>query len=397
MTTEDRRALLRSIEQKRNSKVIAYVTSDRPGLASMIGSDAVPILHEHILAIPPEDRKKLDLLLYSRGGESDVPWTIVSMFREYCEEGSFSVLIPYRAHSAATVLSLGADEIVMTKKAELGPIDATIPSGPYNPTEKGSNQRLPISVEDVTGYFSLLKSIGCHDPAQQLKGFEQLSAQVHPLALGSASRILQQTKLVALRLLDTRAGRFDRRKNATIIKRLSSEIYSHNHTISRSEAIEKLGLEQVIKAENLAIDEDLWALYSGYKEFFSLEQMFAPEEYIIINNIEEHTWPDLPLACIESSNRLDVFRSDLKVRRIRQVPPQVALNLNNLSLPTINIPNLPAGATPQTVAQLVQQLLPTLIQPIVEQAARTAATVFINSQPTGNFEHVPLNRRWRQE
>lgn len=48
------------------------------------------------------------------------------MFREYSKQGSFSVLTPYRAHSAATVISLGADEIIMTEKSELGPIDITL-------------------------------------------------------------------------------------------------------------------------------------------------------------------------------------------------------------------------------------------------------------------------------
>lgn len=72
------------------------------------------------------------------------------MFREYSQKGSFSVLIPYRAHSAATVIALGADEIVMTKKAELGPIDITIGSGPYNPTEKDTH---------IRGYLSQLRML----------------------------------------------------------------------------------------------------------------------------------------------------------------------------------------------------------------------------------------------
>lgn len=92
------------------------MTSDREGLSASILGDVVSILHEHILATDYHQRGKLDLFIYSRGGDSDVPWSIVSMFREYCKKGSFSVLIPYRAHSAATVISLGADEIVMTKK-----------------------------------------------------------------------------------------------------------------------------------------------------------------------------------------------------------------------------------------------------------------------------------------
>ncbi|MBC8520768.1 MAG: hypothetical protein H8D26_02075 [Methanomicrobia archaeon] len=217
MSRKNRKKIIQEIEKKRDSKVIAYVTSDRLGLSVQIAGDVVSLIHEHILGLKEEERLKLDLFLYSRGGQSDVPWTIVSMFREFSQKGSFSVLMPYRAHSGATVIALGADEIVMTKKAELGPIDITIGSGPYNPTEKDSNQRLPISVEDVTGYFSLLEKVGCERPDEKMKGFELLTNHVHPLALGTVSRLLEETKLVALRLLSTRADPFSEEENHEIM------------------------------------------------------------------------------------------------------------------------------------------------------------------------------------
>ncbi|GAH72171.1 unnamed protein product, partial [marine sediment metagenome] len=241
-------------------------------------------------------QKKLDLIIYSRGGQSDVPWAIVSMFREYSQQGSFSVLIPYRAHSGATVVTLGADEIVMTRKAELGPIDITMQSGPYNPTEKDSRQRLPISVEDVTGYFSLLEKVGCERPDEKMKGFEFLTNKVHPLALGKVSRLLEETKSVALRLLETRAEPFSDEENRKIVQKISSEVYSHSHAISRTEAIKYIGLKQVKKAEDIGIADKLWELYEEYKALFHLDKPFTPEEYLVSNDLEEHTWTDLNLA-----------------------------------------------------------------------------------------------------
>ncbi|MGY5854083.1 MAG: hypothetical protein RTU92_10990 [Candidatus Thorarchaeota archaeon] len=236
--------IIKQIEEKRKSKVIIYITSDRKNLEVPTTEDSVTLLHEHILALDQSERSKLDIILYSRGGDSDVPWSIASMFREYSQDGSFSVLIPYRAHSAATVISLGADEIVMSKKAELGPIDITISQGPYNPTEGDSLQRLPVSVEDVMGYFALLDKLGCARTGEKMRGFEMLTEKVHPLVLGTVSRLLEQTQLVALRLLGTRTNPFSEEKNREIVKRLSSEIYSHRHTINRTEAIKQLGMDQ---------------------------------------------------------------------------------------------------------------------------------------------------------
>lgn len=397
MTRQARKELIHAIQEKRQSKVIVYSTSDRPYLSSGITGDIVPIIHEHILTLNPKDRSKLDLLIYSRGGDSDVPWSIVSMFREYCEEGLFSVLIPYRAHSAATVIALGADEIIMTKKAELGPIDITIQKGPYNPTEDGDKQRLPVSVEDVMGYFSLLEKVGCERPDEKMHGFELLTNKVHPLVLGTVSRLLEQTKMVALRLLSTRANAFSEERNREIVKRLSSEIYSHRHTISRTEAINYLGLEQIVKAEELDISEELWRLYAEYRDYYCLEEPYKPEEYLIKNDLEENVWEDLNMVCVESETKFNVLKKDIKVKRIRNIPPQITLTLDNLSFPNINIPNLPQGLTQDQIYQMIKQLLPNIIQPVISHVAQEVTDKFIRSLPDVQFARIEYNEKWHNE
>lgn len=396
MSRERRKQIINAIEEKRNSKVIVLLTSDRPNLGFSISTELVSILHRHILGIEELSRSKIDLFLYSRGGHSDVPWTIVSMLREYCAKGVFSVLIPYRAHSAATLIALGADEIVMTKKAELGPIDITINNGPYNPRDEKTNERLPISVEDVTGYFDLLDKVGCERSEEKMRGFESLTSKVHPMALGMVSRILEQTELVALRVLGTRSKSFNEEKNQMIVRRLS-EIYSHSHTISRTEAVQQLGLDHIIDAESIGVSEELWSLYEEYHELFQLDKPFLPEEYIIANNIEEHTWEGLNLACIESMKRFDVYRKSLIVRRLRQSQPQVTLNVSNISFPTINIPTLPPDVTPEQIRQIVEKIVSTQFQSIVNNAARAAVSEFLKALPSTGFEHISCNSGWLKE
>lgn len=349
------------------------------------------------MAIKEEERKKLDLFIYSRGGQSDVPWALVSMFREYCQEGSFSVLIPYRAHSAATVISLGADEIVMTKKAELGPIDITMNSGPYNPTENNSKERLPISVEDVTGYFSLIEKVGCERPDEKMRGFELLTKNVHPLALGTVSRLLEETKLVGLRLLSTRAKPFAEEDNREIIKRLSSEVYSHSHSISRTEAKKHLGLEQVVSAEEVRISDDLWSLYKEYRELFQLENPFIPQEHLISKKLDEHTWTDLGLACIESVERFDICTKDIHVKRLKQVPPNVNLNLSGLNLPKIELTDLPQDIDQEKLNEIAKQVVSATVQQALNDAAQTATKEMLASLPQAGFETSAFNAKWKTE
>jgi len=119
------RSLIKKIENKRESKVIAYYTGDRHPFGARIAEDAVRPLYEHLMNLDFATKtKRIDLILYSRGGDVSVPWRITNMIREFCDE--FCVLVPYKAQSAATLISLGADGIVMGRKAELGPIDPTL-------------------------------------------------------------------------------------------------------------------------------------------------------------------------------------------------------------------------------------------------------------------------------
>jgi hypothetical protein len=397
MSKEKRKEIIQEIQNKRKSIVITYITSDRPNLSTGIKSDIVPIIHDHLLALKPERKTNIDLIIYSRGGDSDIPWSIVSMLREYCPEGSFNVLIPFRAHSAATMIALGADEIVMTKKAEIGPIDITIAEGPYNPTEKDDHQRLPVTVEDVMGYFSLLEKIGCGTNDEKMKAFDHLTSQVHPLVLGTVSRLLDQTKLVAKRLLNTRTNSFSEEDNDQIVKRLSSEIYSHRHSISRTEAITHLGLKQVVKAEEIGIENELWQLYEEYKQYFCLEDPFRPEDYLIINKLDEFEWKDLKLVCVESENQITFSQRDIIYRKIRKFPPSITINLNNLEFPVINLPKLPENVTIDQINQLIQQLLPTLITPIINNAVDVSANNYLRALPTAGYEREEYNIKWIKE
>jgi len=105
----DKKSLIQQIKALRNSRVITYLTSDRQGpVNARIAGDVIPVISRQLRKIGKTPN--IDLFLYSTGGDTMVPWRLVSMIREYCDK--FSVLIPYKAHSAATMISLGADEIL---------------------------------------------------------------------------------------------------------------------------------------------------------------------------------------------------------------------------------------------------------------------------------------------
>lgn len=66
--------------------------------------------------------KPVILFIDSSGGAANYAYRIATLFKAQC--GGFSALVPRYAKSAATLLSLGADAILLGKHAELGPLDA---------------------------------------------------------------------------------------------------------------------------------------------------------------------------------------------------------------------------------------------------------------------------------
>jgi len=147
--------IISKIEAQRGSKLLTYVTSDRqPPLSARVALDTIPIFFNHLSKIG--NTQKIDLFIFSTGGDTILPWRLVNLIREYCKE--FGVLIPYKAHSAATMIALGADEIVMGPLGELSPIDPSIGT-PFNPPHPDipNEPKIEIGVEDVFGYINLAK------------------------------------------------------------------------------------------------------------------------------------------------------------------------------------------------------------------------------------------------
>src|SRR4029079_16711109 len=136
--------------KQRKTKVLAFVTSDRPAAETQIAQDCIDLFVDLLDHIGPT--KKISLLLHTNGGQTSAAWRLINLIRTFCDE--LEVLIPLKALSAGTLISLGADRIVMTKQAALGPIDPSLthPLSPAVPVGSGL-ARVPVSVEAVRGYL----------------------------------------------------------------------------------------------------------------------------------------------------------------------------------------------------------------------------------------------------
>ena len=309
----ENKELIKKIEELRNSRVITYITSDRQGpVNAKIAGDIIPIISNQLRNIGKTD--KIDLFLYSAGGDTMVPWRMVSMIREYCKE--FSVLIPYKAHSSATMISLGADEIVMSDLSELSPIDPST-ANVFNPVDPQNPQsRIPISVEDVMAYFDLAKNkFGIKNDEDLTKIFNKFidsNPQIHPLALGNVNRTHNLIRILAKRLLKSHQEPMKDDIIDKVVDNFTEKLYSHQYYIGRKEAKEDLDIKSVKYAEDDLADV-MTELYEAYKKEMGLGINFNPEnelgENVSVNK------KDYKIAFSENANLSNHFNLSIEFKK----------------------------------------------------------------------------------
>lgn len=324
----ERNEIIKKIEKLRGSKVITYVTSDRQGpVNARVAMDIIPIISSHLRKIGKQE--KIDLILYSAGGDTMVPWRLVSMIREYCDK--FSVIIPYKAHSAATMISLGADEIVMSDMSELSPIDPSTQNF-FNPVDPQNPQsRIPISVEEVMSYFDLAKNkFGIKNDEDLTKIFNKFmesNPAIHPLALGNVNRTHNLIKILAKRLLKSHNAPIKEDEIEKVIEFLTEKLYSHQYYIGRKEAKEDLGIKTVINAEKELADL-MTEIYEEYEKEMNTRKIWNPENEI---DGKPENRKEYKIAFVESEGINNYFGINLDFKRVQQTiaqqTPQGIINI----------------------------------------------------------------------
>ncbi|MBI4308157.1 MAG: serine protease [Chloroflexi bacterium] len=322
MPTPQRLQLISRVEQARGARLLVYVTGDRRGFETKIATDAFPFILEHLQAFSRTSVNKIGLFLYTTGGLTNAAPGLVSLLREFTS--SLSVLIPFKAHSAGTLIALGADSIVMSPSGQLTPVDPSVHS-PYNPTVQSPvpgapPQTLPISVEDVVGFLHLAKTEGGLKSEPALASvFQELASKVHPLALGNVYRAREQIRLIARQLLRLHMkGEPNEERIERIVSALTEQLYSHDYIIGRKEAAETLGLP--VEKPNPDWDNDIQALY---KEYENLLQLTTPYNQDVILGEQQTATAAFVRAIIESSTQTHAFVTEKEIRRVQVTQPGV--------------------------------------------------------------------------
>lgn len=272
---QNRLDIMTQIENNRGSKVILYSTSSRMNMQTNIAGDVIDLFAEHLEKL--ESPAKITLILHTLGGSTLAAWNLVNMIREYCDY--LEIIVLNKARSAGTLISLGANKIIMNNQSTLGPIDPSLTT-PLNPIEPQTNPKrlIPVSVESVKGYVDFAKEELNIKAGKNFKEiYRTLSEKVHPIVIGGVYRSKVQIQMLAKKLLNLHFPKKKIIKRQRIVKFLCSDSGSHDYTINKTEATQ-LGLP--IEYANAELNDLMCQLYKDLKLDLQLDSPYNPVKYL---------------------------------------------------------------------------------------------------------------------
>jgi len=220
-------AIIRQVNQMLGGTLVTYFNNPR-------GS----VCHDDVLALfklleKIGHQEKIYLFLKSSGGNGQASLRIVNLLRQYCDE--MIAVIPLECASAATMITLGANEILMGPMAYLTPVDTSLTHA-LSPIDR-DNDRVSVSLDELTRVVRLWqsqKSDSSENPYQEL--FEH----VHPLVIGAVDRAESLSIMLCKELLAYHIK--DNETQEKIASTLNEKYPSHGYPILFEEA-KRIGLK----------------------------------------------------------------------------------------------------------------------------------------------------------
>ncbi len=195
-------------------------------------------------------------MIHSGGGSVHAAYQAMTMLRLHAER--IFACVPFWAKSAATLLCIGADKMVLGEHAELGPLDVQIweekqpGKGEYHSALdpfKALEQMQSFSVEALSSAMKFIVNdyeMSYDDSLRHAVAFVNVTtgplvARLDPEKIGQYSRELSVATEYGTRLL-RRCGKWPREKINAVVDQLVYGYPSHEYVIDYLE-VEELGFD----------------------------------------------------------------------------------------------------------------------------------------------------------
>lgn len=172
------------------------------------------------------------LFLKSDGGSGQVSLRMVNLLRQHCK--NLVALVPLECASAATMIALGANRILMGPTAYLTAVDTSL-NHALSPLDR-DNDRVSVSLDELNRVIRRWRS---EQGEVSENAYKTLFAHVHPLVIGAVDRAESLSVMLCQELLAYHIE--DQQEAHAIAGTLNSKYPSHSYPILLNEA-RKIGL-----------------------------------------------------------------------------------------------------------------------------------------------------------
>ena len=244
--------LLANIENKLGGAVVSYFTR------GSIVNDDVKYFYTHLSSIGHVD--KLYFILVSSGGDGKSAFRIASLLKCFCSE--LVIVVPEVAASAATMLSLAGDSIIMTPLAYLTAVDTSIVH-PLNPKDNHNNP-VRVELEEVRRAVDTFSQANGGE-ANKSEVYKTIFNYIHPVAFGSMERTSNLSEMLCRDILTLRNTKPTQDETNSLINKLNHDYPAHGYPITRNIA---KGLGLPVVDSDAQLDTLLWK-YSNVSRFLT--------------------------------------------------------------------------------------------------------------------------------
>jgi hypothetical protein len=176
---------------------------------------------------------RLALFIKSDGGSGEASLRMVNLLRQHV--GRLTVLIPLECASAATMLALGADCIMMGPLAHLSAVDTSL-THDLSPIDR-DNDRVRVSQDELHRVVRLWQA---EEGTATSNPYAPLFGHVHPLVIGAVDRASALSTRICTEILSYHMP--DETRAAEISNTLNAGYPSHSYPITLREAV-RIGLK----------------------------------------------------------------------------------------------------------------------------------------------------------
>lgn len=243
-----------SARYQRQSYIDYYQKLTGANLAVFIDQiypDCIVVFEDVLFDCSPN--KELHVLLSSPGGDGETALRLLRLMHSHCSR--LRVIVPDMAKSAATIMCLGADEIVMGPSGDLGPID---PQFTFAQGGMASAKEIVAAVDEAE------KRVNENPNSFPL--FSSLLSDVNMLMVEQARSNLNRSESLmkeALSSLPRRTTAEVEKLTATLKAPLIDDPSTHSSVFSADDAL-RYGLP--VKKADTGDDtwKTIWALWTSY-------------------------------------------------------------------------------------------------------------------------------------